>query len=84
MKFSPPVKAGASERRKVNPKRLQREIHSRLEDSGIGTKAQQALQLQHDQNKLERKSKNRRQQEAEKERLYELRKLKKRERHRGR
>ena len=34
---------------------MQREINSQLQDKGIGTKAQQALKLQHEQCKLERK-----------------------------
>jgi len=43
----------------------------------MGTKAQQALKLQHEQNKLERKNKSREQKEAEKERQYALRHEKK-------
>ncbi len=54
LKFSPPVKTEKSIERKINPKRMQREINSRLENKGIGTKAQQALKLQHEQNKIER------------------------------
>ena len=63
---------------------MQREIHSKLQEPGIGTKAQQALKLQHEQNKLERKAISREQREAEKERQYELRQQKKRDKHRGR
>ena len=82
LKFSPPIKAERIEERKINPKRMQREIHSKLQEPGIGTKAQQALKLQ--QNKLERKTISREQREAEKERQYELRQQKKRDKHRGR
>lgn len=57
LKFSPPIQSRASIERKINPKRMQREIQSRLQDKGVGTKAQQALKLQHEQCKLERKSK---------------------------
>ena len=57
---------------------MQREIHSKLQEFGIGTKAQQVLKLQHEQNKLERKTIGREQREAEKERQYELRRQKKR------
>ena len=70
--------------RKINPKRMQREIQSQLQDKGIGTKAQQALKLQHEQCKLERKTKNREQREAEKDRLFALRQEKKKSKHRGR
>ena len=55
LKFSPPIQAEVAIERKINPKRMQREIQSQLQDKGIGTKAQQALKLQHEQCKLERK-----------------------------
>ena len=67
LRFSPPIKAEAALEKKINPKRMQREINSQLQDRGIGTKAQQALKLQHEQYKLERKTKSRKQREAEKE-----------------
>lgn len=84
LKFSPPVKAEKRIEQKVNPKRLQREINSQLENKGIGTKAQQALQLQREQSKTERKTKSKEQREAEKERQYALRQEKKRAKHKGR
>lgn len=84
LKFSPQIKSEIMEEKKINPKRLQREINNQLQDRGIGTKAQQALKLQHEQNKLERKTKNREQREAEKERQYALRQEKKKAKHRGR
>lgn len=84
LKFSPPIKSEIVEEKKINPKRLQREINNQLQDRGIGTKAQQALKLQHEQNKLERKTKSREQREAEKERQYALRQEKKKATHRGR
>ena len=37
LKFSPPVKTEKIEERKINPKRMQREINSQLENKGIGT-----------------------------------------------
>ncbi len=83
LQFSPPVHAEHLEDRKINPKRMQREIHGKLQERGIGTKAQRALKLQHEQNQLERKSRNRQRREAEKERQFDLRQRKKREKHRG-
>ena len=76
LKFSPPLKADRIEERKINPKRMQREINNQLQ--------QQALKLQHEQNKLERKTKSREQREAEKERQYALWQEKKKAKHRGR
>ncbi len=84
LKFSPPVKTDRMEERKINLKRMQREINSQLENKGIGTKAQQALKLQHEQSKIERKSRSREQKEAENERQYALRQEKKKAKHRGR
>ena len=84
LKFSPPVKTDKIDERKINPKRMQREINSQLENNGIGTKAQQALKLQHEQGKIERKVQNREQREAEKERQYAIRQEKKKAKHRGR
>lgn len=84
LKFSPPIKPEKIEGRKINPKRMQREISGQLQERGMGTKAQQALKLQHEQNKLERKTKSREQKEAEKERQYALRQEKKKAKHRGR
>jgi hypothetical protein len=84
LKFSPPVKTDRFDERKINPKRMQREIKRQLENRGIATKAQQALKLQHEQNKIERKSKNREQKEAERERKFALRQEKKKAKHKGR
>ena len=84
LRFSPPVRTDNVEERRINPKRMQREISGQLQDKGIGTKAQQALKLQHEQGKIERKIQNREQEEAEKERQYALRQEKKKAKHRGR
>lgn len=84
LKFSPSVAAEGIAERKINPKRMRRQINSQLEDKGIGTKAQQALKLQQEQHKIERKISSRAQKEAEKERQFALRQEKKRAKHRGR
>lgn len=84
LRFSPPVRTDNVEERRINPKRMQREISGQLQDKGIGTKAQQALKLQHEQGKIERKIQSREQKEAEKERQYALRQEKKKAKHRGR
>lgn len=84
LKFSPPIQAEAAMERKTNPKRVQREIQSQLQDKGIGTKAQQALKLQHEQSKLERRTRIREQKEAEKDRQFAIRQEKKKAKHRGR
>ncbi len=84
LKFSPAVKVDRSDERKINPKRMQREINSQLQNKGIGTKAQQALKLQHEQSKLNSKLQKRENKEAEKERQFTLRQEKKKAKHKGR
>ena len=83
LQFSPAVAAAVKERKR-NPKKMQREIRKTLGNTGIGTKSQQALKLQHEQNKKERKVKSREQKQAEAERKFELKQQKKKEKHRGR
>ncbi len=84
LQFSPPVRTDKIEKKHISPKRIQREIHRQLQDTGIGTKAQQALKLQHEQTKIERKTLSKEQKEAETERKYTLRQEKKKAKHRGR
>ncbi|HYE69146.1 MAG TPA: YjdF family protein [Anaerovoracaceae bacterium] len=83
-KFSPPVPGTALEERRINPKRMQREIAHQLQNPRIGTKAQQALKALQEENKAERKSQSRLKNEAEKDRQYEIRQQKKKEKHKGR
>ena len=82
LRFSPPVKTEIKQRAD-NSKRRQRNAQKQLEKSGVGTKSQQALQKQYEENKLERKQKSREQREAEKQRLFELKQQKRKEKHRG-
>lgn len=67
-----------------NPKRIQREVRKQVQNSGIGTKSQQALKLQQEQLKAEHKTVSREQREAEKQRQFELKQQKKQEKHKGR
>lgn len=83
LKFSPAVETDVIEKR-VNPKRMQREVHKAVTTSGIGTKSQQALKLQQEQMKTERKAASREQKKLSKERRFELAQQKKKEKHRGR
>lgn len=82
LKFSPAVDV-VVKKEATNPKRVQREARKQTVAIGIGTKSQQALQMQREENKLERKSVSREQREAEKQRQFELKQLRKREKHKG-
>ena len=81
--FSPSMEAAALEERRINPKRMQRQIQKSLQNTGIGTKAQQALQLQREQGKEARKKASREEREAEADRQFALRREKRREKHKG-
>lgn len=66
-----------------NPKRRQRRAGEQLRTSGVGTKSQQALQMQREAAKTRRKQSGRERQEAEKQRRFELRQQKRKARHKG-
>lgn len=83
LRFSPAVTTNVKEVSR-NPKRVQREIRKQVQNTGIGTKSQQALKLQKDQLEAERKTVSREQREAWKQRRFELKQQKRREKHRGR
>ena len=83
LRFSPSVET-VVKKESVNPKRLQRQIRKETVATGIGTKSQQALQMQREENNLVRKALSRKQREAEKQRQFELKQQKRKEKHRGR
>ncbi len=84
LRFGPAVEHMVQDREKLNPKRRQREVRKQLDQVGIGTKSQLALQLQREENKLVHKVLSREQKEAEAERQFAIRQQKKREKHKGR
>ena len=57
LKFSPAVDTVVKDIER-NPKRMQREARKQMQKTGIGTKSQQALKLQQEQNKQECKIMN--------------------------
>ena len=83
LKFSPSVDVKVRKEAK-NPKRIQREARKEIAQSGTGTKSQQALQQQREENKLIRKSISKQKKEAEKQRQYDLKQQKRKEKHKGR
>lgn len=82
LRFSPPVRTEIKQKAD-NPKRRSRAARKQLEKIGIGTKSQQALKKQYEDNKAERKAKSREQKDAEKRRLFQLKQIKKKEKHQG-
>ena len=82
LKFSQAVEAIVKDIKR-NPKRMQRPAKKQMLETGISTKSQLALKLQQEQNKHERKERSRKKKEAEEQRMFELKQLKKREKHKG-
>ena len=82
LQFSPAVETVVKDT-KMNPKRAQRDAKKQTMETGIGTKSQQALKLQQEQNKLARKERSKKEREEESDRLFEMKQQKKKEKHRG-
>lgn len=81
--FSPAVHATLKTRH-ANPKRRQREIRKQTSPTGIGTKSQQALQLQREEMKTQRRQISKEQRESRKQQLFDLKQQKRKQKHRGR
>lgn len=60
-----------------------RNAKKQLQNTGIRTKSQQALQAQREKAKIIRKDISKKQKEAEKQRLFDLKQQKRKEKHRG-
>jgi aminopeptidase-like protein len=83
LKYSKGIEATSSLETRKNPKRQLRESKKQMMPQGIGTKSQQALKMQQEQNKVERKQQSKVEREAERQRKFDLRQAKKKEKHKG-
>ena len=72
-----------STQKKTNYKRLQREVKKQQKEIGVGTKAQNAIKLQHESAKVERRRKRKEIKESKRDKMYELKQMKKKEKHKG-
>ena len=84
LRFSQPSAEESPEIGRKNPKRLQREARTATGTRGVGTKAQEALSRQREQEGLKRQIRCREERQEEAERRFLLRQQKKREKKRGR
>ena len=66
-----------------HPKRRQRSIRKQLQTAGVGTRSQQALQMQREEMKTQRKRISKEQRENEKQRRFDLKQQKRKMKHRG-
>lgn len=83
LKFSRPFSIELKAEKKINPKRLQRIIREETVNKGIGTKAQQAMQLEYEANKVVRKAISKEQREEMKRLKFDMRQDKKKEKKKG-
>ena len=81
--FSPAVGLDRRQTGRTNPKRARRQARAAAEQQGVGTKAQQALQLQREEQRQAHRAEHCRRDAAEAERKFRLRQEKKKEKHRG-
>jgi len=82
LKFSPAVEVKLK-KTADNPKRRQRNAAKQLQNTGIGTKSQQALQKQREEMKVERIQNRKEMREADRQKQYDLKQQKKKEKHKG-
>ncbi len=82
LKFSPAVEV-ILKKTADNPKRRQRNAAKQLQNTGIGNKSQQALQKQREEMKVERRQNKKEMREADRQKQYELKQQKKKEKHKG-
>ena len=83
LKYSEGIETISSLEIKKSPKRQLREARKHMMPQGIGTKSQQALKMLQEQNKVERKQQSKVEREAERQRKFDLRLAKKKEKHKG-
>lgn len=83
LKYSEGIETTSTLEIKKSPKRQLREARKQMVSQGIGTKSQQALKMQQERNKVERKQLSKAEREAERQRKFDLRQAKKKEKHRG-
>ncbi|WP_010250688.1 YjdF family protein [Acetivibrio cellulolyticus] len=83
LRFSRPIRVDFESGKRINPKRLQRKVRKETSDSGIGTKAQQAIKLEHEARKQEQKKTSKEKREELEQLKFEKRQEKRRKRKRG-
>lgn len=82
LKFSPAIETEVKQTAD-NPKRRQRKARKQLQTLGVGTKSQQALQMQREEMKTYKKQISKEQREAEKQRQFDLKQQKRKAKQRG-
>lgn len=83
LKFSNGISINQKTQKEVNPKRMQRLVKKQV-DKSLGTKSQQALKLQQEQHKIDRKSISKQKKEEFLKLKFEMKQKKRQQKHKGR
>jgi hypothetical protein len=81
--FSSPVENQLEVTKKINPKRLHRQIRQLTKENGVGTKSQEAIQRQREELKEERRKMTKQEKEERKRDLFRQKQEKKKQKKRG-
>ncbi len=83
LKFSNGISIKQKTQKEINPKRMKRFVKKQV-DKSLGTKSQQALKLQQEQNKINRKSVSKQRKDELLKLKFEMKQKKKQQKHKGR
>lgn len=83
LKFSNGISINQKTQKEVNPKRMKKLVKKQV-DKSLGTKSQQALKLQQEQNKIDRKSISKQKKEEFLKLKFEIKQKKRHQKHKGR
>lgn len=83
LKFSKDMILDEKPQLKINPKRMQKEIKKSTKEKGLGTKCQQALKLDYENKKSEKKLLSKEKREIEERIKFQKRQQKKKEKKKG-
>lgn len=83
LRYSKPLEVELHEKKKINPKRLHRDISRATKEIGISTKSQAAIKLEQESRKEERKKISKEKREQEKKLKFDMKQEKKKEKKKG-
>lgn len=78
------IKRKSNLKKKINPKRLQRQVAKEMKQRGISTQAQEAIKEEIERRKVESKKIKKQRDAAYKQKQWEIKKQKAKQKHKGR
>jgi len=83
LRYSAPIASEEKSEKRINPKRLHREISKATKEVGISTKSQLAIKLEQESRKKEKKKVSKERKELEKKMKFEMKQEKKKKKKKG-